>query len=94
MIFQFNQYIKLLKLIFKQYFNKSINYLLFSRNIFKSNIISDNLFLYIVILNIDILNTYIKLRIFNKSYSILIIIINNNSLYILSAKIKLIKKFI
>ena len=35
-----------------------------------------------------------KLRIFSKGYSTLIIIINNNSLYILSARIKLIKKFI
>ena len=37
---------------------------------------------------------YIKLRIFSKDYNTLIIIIDNNSLYILSAKIKLIKKFI
>ena len=35
-----------------------------------------------------------KLRIFNKSYSILIIVVDNNSLYIFNAKIKLIKKFI
>ena len=40
------------------------------------------------------LSIYIKLRIFNKGYSILIIIIDNNSLYIFSVKIKLIKKFI
>ena len=93
-IFQSNQYIKLLKFIFKQYLSKSIDYLLFNRNIFKSNNINNNLFLYIVILNINIFNIYIKLKIFNKSYIILIIVIDNNSLYILSAKIKLIKKFI
>ena len=35
-----------------------------------------------------------KLRIFNKSYSTLIIVVDNNSLYVFSARIKLIKKFI
>ena len=35
-----------------------------------------------------------KLRIFSKGYSTLIIAVDNNSLYILSARVKLIKKFI
>ena len=84
---------KLLKLILKQYLNKSISHLLFDRNILKSNDISDNLFPHIVVLNIDILSTRMKLRIFNKDYSILIIAVDDNSLYALSARVKLIKEF-
>ena len=93
-MFQLNQYIKLFKLILKQCLNKFISYLLFNKDILKSNNINNNLFLYIVVLNIDILSIYIKLRIFNKGYNTLIIIVNNNSLYIFSARIRLIKKFI
>ena len=56
---------KLFKFIFIKYFNKIINYLFINKNIFKNNNIDNNLFLYIMILYIDIFNTRIKLKIFN-----------------------------
>ena len=56
---------KLFKFVFIKYFNKIINYLFINKNIFKNNNIDNNLFLYIIILYIDIFNTRIKLKIFN-----------------------------
>ena len=56
---------KLFKFIFIKYFNKIVNYLFINKNIFKNNNINNNLFLYIMILYINIFNTRIKLKIFN-----------------------------
>ena len=71
---------KKLEFISIKYFDKIINNLLINENIFKINIIISNLISYLIILNINIFNLFIILRILRKSDNVLIIIKNNNYL--------------
>ena len=72
--------IKELEFILIEYFNKVVNNLFVNENVFKINIVINNLILYLIMLNINIFDLFIMLRILHKGDNILIIIKNNNCL--------------
>ena len=71
---------KKLEFVSIKYFNKIINDLFINKNVFKIDIIINNLISYLIILNINIFDLFIILKILYKSDSVLIIIKNNNYL--------------
>ena len=71
---------KLFEFIFIERFNKIINHLFIYKNVFKIHIIVDNLISYLMMLNINVFNSFMMLRIFNENDNVLIIVKNNNYL--------------
>ena len=71
---------KKLKFISTECLNKIINNLFINKNVFKINIAINNLISYLIILNINIFNSFIMLRILYKGDNVLIIIENNDYL--------------
>ena len=64
MRFQIDEIMKLLEFILIKCFNKIINHLFIRENIFKIYIIIDNLISYSIMLNVDIFNSFIMLKVF------------------------------
>ena len=71
---------KLLEFVSIKCFNKIINHLFIRENVFKIHIIVDNLISYSMILNINVFDLFIMLRIFNENDNALIIFEDNNRL--------------
>ena len=71
---------KLFEFIPAKCFNEIIDHLFVYKNVFKIHIIVDNLISYSVMLNVNIFNSFIMLRVFNENDNVLIIIENNNRL--------------
>ena len=71
---------KELKFVSVESLNKTIDYLLIDKNVFEIDIIIDNLIANSIILNIDIFNIIIILKILYQDNNILIIVEENNYL--------------
>ena len=71
---------KLFEFVSAKCFNKIINHLFIRENVFKIHIIIDNLTSYSIMLNVNVFNSFIMLRIFNENDNVLIIFENNNRL--------------
>ena len=63
-----------------EYFDKIINHLFVYKNVFKIHIVVDNLTSYLMMLNVNMFNSFMMLRILNKNDNALIIVENNNRL--------------
>ena len=71
---------KLLEFVSAECFNKIINHLFIRENVFKIHIVVDNLISYLMMLNINMLDSFMMLKNFNENDNALIIIENNNRL--------------
>ena len=71
---------KLFESISAECFNKVINHLFIRENVFKIHIIVDNLIAYLMMLNVNMFNSFIMLKVFNENDNALIIIEDNNRL--------------
>ena len=71
---------KLFEFVSAKCFNKVINHLFIRENIFKIHIIVDNLISYLMMLNVNVFDSFIMLRIFNESDNDLIVLEDNNRL--------------
>ena len=71
---------ELLEFIFAKCFNKIINHLFIRENVFKIHIVVDNLISYLIMLNVNVLDSFIMLKNFNENDNVLIIVENNNRL--------------
>ena len=71
---------KLLEFVPAKYFNKVINHLFVYENVFQIHIVVRYLIAHLMMLNVNIFNSFMMLRIFDKNYNVLIIFENNNHL--------------
>ena len=71
---------KLFEFVSAECFDKIINYLFIYKNVFKIHIVVDNLISYLIMLNVNVFDSFIMLRVFNKNDNALIIVENNNYL--------------
>ena len=71
---------KLFEFVFIKCFDKVINHLFIRENVFKIHIIVDNLISYLIMLNINVFDSFIMLRVFDENDNVLIIIENNDRL--------------
>ena len=71
---------KMLEFISTECFDKTVNYLFIRENIFQIHIVIRYLISYLIMLNINMLNSFIMLKVFNKNDNALIIVENNNRL--------------
>ena len=71
---------KLFEFVSAECFDKIINHLFIRENIFKIHIVIDNLILYLMMLNINVFDSFIMLKIFNENDNILIVAENHNRL--------------
>ena len=71
---------KLFEFIPIKCFNKIINYLFVYKNVFKIHIVVDNLISYLIMLNVNVFNSFIILKVFNESDNVLIVVENNDRL--------------
>ena len=71
---------KLLEFIPAKCFNKIINHLFIRENVFQIHIVVRYLIAYLMILNVNVFNSFIMLRVFDESDNALIIFEDNNRL--------------
>ena len=71
---------KLLEFVPTKCFDKVINHLLVRENVFKIHIVVDNLISYLMMLNVNVFDSFIMLKIFNENDNVLIILKDNNRL--------------
>ena len=71
---------ELLEFIPAKCFNKVINHLFVRENVFQIHIAVRYLIAHLIMLNVNMLNSFIMLRVFDKDDNALIIIENNNHL--------------
>ena len=78
--FQIDKMAEQFELVFIKFFDKTINHLFVCENVFKIHIIVDNLILYSMMLNVDVFNSFMMLRVFNEDDNVLIVVEDNDRL--------------
>ena len=71
---------KQFELVSAKCFNKIVNYLFIDENVFYIYFIVRYLIVYLMILNINIFDSFIMLRVFNENDNVLIVVEDNNRL--------------
>ena len=71
---------KLFEFIPIKCFDKIINHLFVHKIIFKIHIVIDNLISYLMMLNVNVFDSFMMLRVFDENDNVLIIIEDNNHL--------------
>ena len=71
---------KLFEFVSAKCFDKIINHLFVRENVFKIHIVVDNLISYLMMLNINVFNSFIMLKTFDESDNVLIVFEDNNRL--------------
>ena len=71
---------KQFELVSAKCLNKVINHLFVHENVFQIHIIVRYLIAHLIMLNVNVLNSFIMLKIFNENDNVLIIVEDNNRL--------------
>ena len=71
---------KLLEFVSAECFDKVINHLFVRENVFQIHIVINYLISYLMMLNVNVFDSFIMLRVFDECDNVLIIIKNNNRL--------------
>ena len=71
---------KLFEFVSAECLNKIINHLFIEKYVFKIHIVVDNLISYLIMLSVNVLDSFIMLKIFNENDNALIVVEDNNRL--------------
>ena len=71
---------KLFEFVPAECFDKIINHLFIRENVFKIHIVVDNLISYLMMLNVNVFDSFMMLKVFNENDNVLIIVENNKRL--------------
>ena len=71
---------ELFEFVSAECFDKIINHLFVRENVFKIHIVVDNLISYLMMLDINVFDSFIMLKVFNENDNALIIFEDNNRL--------------